>query len=467
MFNFASLTDIVAMFLAWSLGLYVVTRNPRRPLSLVAAGSTFGTALFLFGSAMLANLRDLGEYKAWGGTLWWAGAVAIALWYWTSVLVIRRERASVPEIYVRYVAYPLGAVLAAAAIALGAAARATDAVLVWSDPQPLEASLTSSSWNVSPGSLFPWVVAYVLVGMAVPLLHLAIAWRRAPREAGSRPQLRWLTGSAVLLMFGTLWVAIDAATTDNSLPRVFGFIDPGIVVVAVGLVILAWSVVQHGAWMERRPVRGDFRYFITGQAIVVAIYAGVVVGFGLQLNMRSLAMFFTLGLLAMAGHALADLGRVLLGRLFFPDAWEAQRRFLQYALDSVRATDHADVLRRAADETDEQWWYEQTERALRRLRNPHGLAQQDLIASLTPDDATPLDRARLLSDLIAESIQKLAPDDDRTPPRPYVILHESYVEGRATKQIMAKHQIPEKTYYTERKRGVAAIAVELRAQARA
>ena len=48
-----------------------------------------------------------------------------------------------------------------------------------------------------------------------------------------------------------------------------------------------------------------------------------------------------------------------------------------------------------------------------------------------------------------------------------MILKEAYVEGRATKEIMCRHQIPEKTYYNERKKGVAAIAAELRALARA
>ena len=91
MFNYASLTDVVGMLLFWALGLYVLTRSPRGLLPAFAAATQFAVALYLFHSAMLSNLRGVDEWQAWGGSLWWAGAVAPALWYWTSVIVLRHE----------------------------------------------------------------------------------------------------------------------------------------------------------------------------------------------------------------------------------------------------------------------------------------------------------------------------------------------------------------------------------------
>ena len=238
-----------------------------------------------------------------------------------------------------------------------------------------------------------------------------------------------------------------------------------------GLGLLGWTVVRHGTWIEGEPQRGDFAYFLTGLGLVTAIYVVlfvlVIVLGGLPLTLSSLILSFTLGLLVLTTHALADVARVTLGRLFFPDAWETQARFLKYAGQAGRASDHTAVLRQAARESEEQWWYEQTERALRRLDNPHALAQQAIGLRLEFGADSPLDRARELSDLLAACIEKLEPGDGRPTPRPCLILREAYVQRRTTREIMNRHQIPEKTYFNERKKGVAAVAAELQAQARA
>ena len=70
-------------------------------------------------------------------------------------------------------------------------------------------------------------------------------------------------------------------------------------------------------------------------------------------------------------------GRITLGRLFYrrtPGKWRALERLLNYAHEVSRASDHATILQKVARESEEDWWYEQTERALRCLRDPHGLS---------------------------------------------------------------------------------------------
>ena len=91
MFNYGSLNEFIGMLLFWAVGLYVLTRSPRSLLSGIAAATLFSVALWSFGSVMRDNIRDLDEWKAWGSHLWWTSGVALALWYWTSVIALHRE----------------------------------------------------------------------------------------------------------------------------------------------------------------------------------------------------------------------------------------------------------------------------------------------------------------------------------------------------------------------------------------
>ncbi len=463
MFNWATVVEIIGMFAAWALGLYVVTRSPRNLLSIAAALTLFAIGLFWLQSSLQGNLRDLSEYQFLGGKLWWTGAVAAAFWFWTSALVLRRETTRSPGEYLRFAAYPLGVALVAAAVVLGVLAATTDEIVKWSEPITLDRDpSTSASFLALPGPLFTWAGVMIDVALVLALGHLGwAAWRFGPGSIARR-QASWLTVSTVFFLFGGNWLVVNALVGEE-LPRAFGVINPGHLFLIVGLGIVGWSSVRHGTWIEGEPERGDFAYYLTGLGIVVALYAGVIALIGINLDLQGLTLLFTLGLLTLTTHALADVGRITLGRLFYPSAWQAQARFLAYADRAARATDHTTVLREAARETDDQWWYEQTERALRELRNPHALSQSDLIERLLSDGQTPLDRARGLSDLLVTSIDKLDPGDGREPPRLCVILRESYVNGRTTKQIMIEHQIPDRTYFNERRKGVAAVAVELRA----
>ena len=468
MFNYASLQEIVPMLLYWAMGLYVLTRSPRSTLSLVAAATQFSVGVYLFHVAVHRNIYDLEEFRAWGGRLWWAGAAAPLLWYWTSVVVLHRERPVIPRWYRRMVAYPLGGLLSLAAVGFGALAATTDQLLRWSRPDAQPGPPWHPTWSASAGPLFPWFGVFMVICMVVPLVHLAWVWRRVPRDSTARSQVRWLTVSALIFVGAGNWLALNVLL--GGLPRVFGLLQPGYFFLTGGLAVLAWTAVRHGTWIEERPVRDDFLYFLAGQGIVVGIYAGVFVLIaqaGLAISLVSLVLLFTLCLLALTTHALADIGRITLGRLFFPQSWQTLALFLHYAAQTGRMRDPAVLWRIVADRLDRQWWYSRTEEALRALGDPQRLARLDIIPRLISDGAIPLDQARGLAELIVASIEKLKPADGRPPPRLYLILKEHYVEARATKAIMVQHQIPEKTYYNERRKGVAAIAEELRAQAQA
>ncbi|MAG36511.1 MAG: hypothetical protein CL878_09760 [Dehalococcoidia bacterium] len=457
MFNYASLQEIIPMLLYWAMGLYVLTRSPRSWISLVAAGTLFSVAAYFLHVAVHSNVRDFTEFQAWGGHFWWGGATAPALWYWASAIVLHREQASTPRWYRRLVAYPLGAVLALAAIFFSYSVLAGDALMAWSEPvartQPAH---VSASWRNLPGPLFPSFAFFMVVCLLVPLAHLAWVWRRAPAGARTRLQVRWLTVTGALFVAGAMWLVI--AVLVGGLPVGFEWLQPGYGFIMAGLVILAWTVVRHGTWLSGAPERDDFLYYLSGQGLVVALYAGVlvvIVWAGLAWSLWTLLLVFALWLMVLTTHALADVGRATLGRLLFPEAWAMLvRRYGQ-------VPDAAQLLREA------QWWYKQTDAALQQLQNPSRLARSPLLPLLGSSAASPLERAHALAALIVASIAKLKPAVGHRPPRHYTILQGFYVEGHTTRHIMNAEQIPEKTYYNERKNGVAAVAEELRAHARA
>ncbi len=309
----------------------MLTRSPRGLLPGFAAATQFAVALYLFHSAMLSNLRGVDEWQAWGGSLWWAGAVAPALWYWTSVIVLRHEAQAIPRLYLRLVAYPLGLLLSLAAIGFGVAAVAGDQIQAWSQPLPDPRPIAvSGSWQASPGPLFGWFTLSLAVALIVALGHLSWVWSRVERSSRTRTQVGWLAASALLFVVAGNWLTINALLTEG-LPQLFGYLQPGNLILTAGLVVVAWAVVRHGTWIQGEAQRGDFAYFLTGLGLVSAIYVGILLLVGLPLDLRGLILLFGLGLLVLTTHALADIARVTLGRLFFPDAWQTQARFLGYA----------------------------------------------------------------------------------------------------------------------------------------
>jgi hypothetical protein len=119
-----------------------------------------------------------------------------------------------------------------------------------------------------------------------------------------------------------------------------------------------------------------------------------------------------------------------------------------------------------------------TEQALRRLNNPAALADCDLIdrlpavlaASAGGPDATPLERARALRDILTAAIEQLKPPDGDGIGAPaalqYHILREEYLQGLLNKQIMARHSISEGTFNRNRRQAIATLSRELENQER-
>jgi hypothetical protein len=124
----------------------------------------------------------------------------------------------------------------------------------------------------------------------------------------------------------------------------------------------------------------------------------------------------------------------------------------------------------------------QVEEALRRLRNPAGLATARLVFQLphtlnahrtaTGDprlaEATPLEQAQALRELLIAAVQRLQPSGPRSNGQPSVLQHdivcEEYLLGMSTKQILVRHSISESTLHRQRREAIRILARELHRQ---
>ncbi|MBM2827248.1 MAG: hypothetical protein HW403_1312 [Dehalococcoidia bacterium] len=99
-------------------------------------------------------------------------------------------------------------------------------------------------------------------------------------------------------------------------------------------------------------------------------------------------------------------------------------------------------------------------------RIPHTVeATRARIDGTAPEEATPLGRAKALSEVLLNAIQRLAParEDDISSAAAlvYHILHEEYVLRRSTASIMTRHNISERTFYRHSDTGRKAVTQEL------
>jgi hypothetical protein len=117
------------------------------------------------------------------------------------------------------------------------------------------------------------------------------------------------------------------------------------------------------------------------------------------------------------------------------------------------------------------------EEALRRLNSPANLATCGLISQIPATlraegdrpvngEATPLEQARSLREVLVTSIERLKPASGTSGSQAiqYRILREEYIEGRPNNYIMTHLSISESTFHRNRREGIAALAHELARQ---
>ena len=125
---------------------------------------------------------------------------------------------------------------------------------------------------------------------------------------------------------------------------------------------------------------------------------------------------------------------------------------------------------------------ELVDQAIKQLNKPTHLAKSDLAARVPRSiagvrlqwgqtdsgEATSLEEAQALRQLLVDAIERLKPADSESSPRAlqYHVLHKKYVLGQDVKHVVIRHSISESTFFRERLSAVRAVADDLWQQER-
>jgi hypothetical protein len=475
-FDWDTLPTIAAALIFWALGLYVLTRGYRSPVSALAVLAQLTLSIFLVGQALGVNAPSRAEWELWTRGSWWAAAPAPALWYGVTVAIAGSERRWARG--ARVAAWAMGAFLGLAAVLFAILASATDLLLDWSHAYPLPTPPPAFRTDPTPLSgLFPlYIIVSALAALAV-LVRLAAPVPKGRRAA--RPFLG-LIASGVLFLFGGAYASL------NGWLRFGGAFPVEDVLLMAGTLVMGYNVAAYSALLAAQVIRRDVIYYMATAAAVLLLYSAIFLVAGGAYSFPWLTLYLFVLLLSLAAAALIDPGRALLDRLFYRGEVGQLRAGLRELADQAgRAPDPGGAFERAQvrlEEMGERRARELVEDALRKLNNLPALAGHQLarafpsviergLAAEGRDGASgsvgPLDRARALRGELIRSIEKLRPPG--SPPAAlsggwlqYTILHGAYVEGKLNKQIMARHEISEGTFNRSRRQAIAGVAADLR-----
>jgi hypothetical protein len=468
------------MLLFWILGAYVLTRSPRSAISLTAVAAQFSTALYLLGQGMVANAATLQEWLPWARNLTWAPHLAPLLWYWLTLLLLREQGNGSTAAYLRFVGYPLAALHVAGTLFFAAAIYVDDALHRWSAVVPAPAG-QYAPFQLPDGPLFLGFVLLLAVSTLMSFVNVWMAGRAAPTRERRRC-FRWLLFSAVLFFAGANGLGLFNWVSGGLMPAWMGH-----AMLAAAMVVMAWNVAAYSLLFKGEVVRTDFFYMLTALILVCGLYAAVLTLSGASYSFQLLNILAITLSVVVLSHALIDLARRVLDRVFFRDDVQQLRWNLTTLFQRAARTDDFDaLLAEARDEIDGvsvERRVKLTEQALRRLNNPAALGRTELAERIPTtldgatretmgrglQDVTPLERAQALRSVLVSGIERLKPiDDDVGPESPaalqYNILREEYLQGLLNKQIMVRHSISEGTFNRNRRQAIAMLAEEIERQ---
>lgn len=481
MFNWYSLPTFVAMLLFCALASYILTRRPRGLLSLTAVATQLVAAAYLLGQGMLANAATLEEWDSWARTTQWGIVIALVFWYGLTVLLLKQQDAVTARRSLRWIGYPLGALLALAGLALVVSTYSGDWLYVWSAPTHLSpAQSTYFRYRVPVGPLYAGFVALAWASTVGAALNVGLGWHTSLGER--RRRFGWLLVGALLFAVG-----IGPTAVANWLELYWWPTWLGHLAVALAMVLMAANVAAFQLVIEDSVIRADLVYYLTALASICLLYVAVFVVAAPGYSFRILGLLALTLILVTMSHALIGPARGALDRLFYGgDVSRLRSSLTALARDAALTRDLESVVSHAqsdlSDISDEHFVH-LVEAALRRLNNPAALARCALISRiprlLASADAhsgasgvaatTPLEQARRLRDVLTAGVEQLKPDGHKVRrgdpgALQYTILHDEYILGMPNKQIMARHAIGEGTFHRHRREAIAVLSRELRAQ---
>ena len=303
MFNWATLPTFAVMLLFWMLAAYILTRGPRGLVSLAAAGAEVAAAAFLLGQGMQANATTVVDWRRWERSLIWGAALAPALWYWlTYLLLIERGTDDVAR-YARWIARPLAILFAALAVAVTGLIYGGDLLFRWSAPVPIAPqNLVYSHFHLLEGPFYRLFLVLLIGTTAGALMNLGLAVVRAA-DRSQRRRLLWLLLSAglFLLASNTLGLASSRHIAGD------WAIVPSHLALGAAMLVMVWNVAAYSLLLKGQVIRRDALYFLTSISLICALYlAGLLAAARFAYSFQLLQVYVLVLVLAVVTHALVD-----------------------------------------------------------------------------------------------------------------------------------------------------------------
>ncbi|HUS22387.1 MAG TPA: hypothetical protein VMZ66_10290 [Aeromicrobium sp.] len=387
----------VVFALSWWLGLYLLARDPRKPvLVLAAAGLTsFASVVALDAVRVVSGSDVLSSVEVFVVTLPGVAWLAVLLELARTDETLRGRSAQVVTV---------------ASVALAALFGA------------------AMAGNVDgPLRLGHWVMLGAISLSTLTALVIALGTARPPRRAFA------------FVALATLFFALSNAIMVIPL----GLVPSWLALVGTGfdIALLGVAVAMSDAFDEGQALRADMRRSFVAMALVGVLFGGqVLLGLGMTGPSTALTvLLFTSLAVAIGVQVLAGPLAGLLDRLAFANAPD-----LRADREALRRTEAA-LPRRAAsplDDVDDEAFARLTRRALGHYNDLPRLVTSPLAALPEIDDRLaargapdqPLERANELRALLAEHIDRLKPRDagdfgTTEPWRYYNSLYFPYVVG--------------------------------------
>ena len=363
----------IVFALSWWLGLYLLARDPRKPVLVFAAAglTSFGVVVALDTVRVVSGNHALSSAEVFLVTL-----PGIA---WLGVLL---ELAR-PNDTDRGRAVELTVVAVVAVVALYGAATAGN----------VDGPLRFGHWVMFGAiSLSSLVALIIALGVARP-----------------RRVLGFVTAATLFFLLGNAIMFIPLGLV----PSWLALASTGVDVAALGV-----AVAMSDAFDEGQALRADMRRSFAAMAVVAVLFGGqVLLGLGITGPSTALTvLLFTSLAVAIAVQVLAGPLAGLLDRLAFAKSPE-----LRADREALRRTEAA-LPRRASsplDDVDDEGFVRLTRRALGHYNDLPRLVTSPLTALPQIDDRLsargapdqPLERANELRALLAEHIERLKPRD--------------------------------------------------------
>jgi hypothetical protein len=294
LFKSTSTIDFTLLATTVWLGLYILTRSPKRRISWLASGILWALSGSFLNSLVYLHAPPENKILPW----WWGWGVTIAVAFWFHL--------SVSLISPRLNWKRRWAVILVYFLALNFIAMQTYTNLLYED-MVMDLPLTNNVFL--PGTFYPFFSLFLIIILAISILNFWWARRMSKNTLLQRRILILLAAGC----FAILGLIYEFLSTGYGVATPIWPVD---LCLGVGAGFLGYGIIQINAIHEGKVIRRDFLFSFIATTFVVVAYLLAAFFSRMTLGVPFVAFIFII-LLAIISHSLVDWGRERLEKFFY------------------------------------------------------------------------------------------------------------------------------------------------------